>query len=265
MFKPKTERMDLLAQVFPKRIEEVDKIFNTSTVIYIDWANVIHWQEKLDWHIDLVRIKQFLDSFSSVKKVRFYGGTLNNNKKSKEQIKEATDVGYVVSTKPVKIMRVSIDVSSISNESPEILKNFLKKSLLKKMDIETISFINSKLSLLNQQGIKFLEEQKCNFDVEIGRDMLSDYNSNEYDNFILWSGDSDFQSPIKQLLEAKKNVFIFSISGRVTPELQTLNVPVFDIRKIREFVCWGKDIPEEVKTKMAQIKAKGTPEGAPKL
>ena len=69
----------------------------------------------------------------------------------------------------------------------------------------------------------------------------------------------------KQLLEAKKNVFIFSISGRVTPELQTLNVPVFDIRKIREFVCWGKDIPEEVKTKMAQIKAKGTPEGAPKL
>lgn len=265
MFKPITERIDLLSQIFPKRIEEVGKIFNTSAVIYIDWANVIHWQEKLDWHIDLVRIKQFLDSFSPVKKVRFYAGTLNGNRKSKEQIKEADDVGYIISTKPVKIMKVSIDVSSISNESPEILKNFVKKSFLKKMDIETISFINSKLALLNQQGIKFLEEQKCNFDVEIGRDMLFDYNSNEYNNFILWSGDSDFQSPIKQFQEAKKNIFIFSISGRVTPELQMLGVPVFDIRKIREFVCWAKDIPEEVKTKMAQIKAKGTSEEAPKL
>lgn len=265
MFESKTERIKILAQIFPNRIEELQKIFTENSVIYIDWANVIHWQEKLDWHIDLIRIKQFLDSFTNIKQIRFYGGTLSGNYKSEQQIEEAVRAGYTVSTKPVKIMKVSIDVSSISAESPEIIKSFLKKSLLKKLDIETITFLNTKLGSLNQQGIKFLEEQKCNFDVEIGRDMLSDFNSNEYQNFILWSGDSDFQSPVKQLLEALKKVFIFSISGRVTPELEELKVPVFDIRKIREFICWSKDIPEAIKTKMDQIKAKGTSEEAPKL
>ena len=137
MFKAKTGRIEKLAKLFPDRIKELDSIFNIPSVIYLDWANVIHWQEELDWHLHLVRIKQFLDSFGTVKKVRLYVGTLDGNEKSQTQVKEVTEAGYDLVTKPVKIMRISIDVSSISDNSPEIVKNFLKKSFLKKLDLDT--------------------------------------------------------------------------------------------------------------------------------
>ncbi|MEK7614383.1 MAG: NYN domain-containing protein [Patescibacteria group bacterium] len=161
-------------------------------------------------------------------------------------------------------MSLSIDVSSIANDSPEIVKNFLKKSFIKKLDIETIAFLNSKLKLLNQQGILKLEELKCNFDVEIGRDMLSDFNEDKYETYVLWSGDSDFHGPISQLIDDEKKVVIFSISGRIASEIDELGIPIFDVRKIKEFICWPRELSESIKSKIgAYIKAKGTPQGGP--
>jgi hypothetical protein len=58
MFKPQTPRIEKLAALFPERIAELERIFFASTVVYIDWANVIHWQEDLDWHLHLRRIRQ---------------------------------------------------------------------------------------------------------------------------------------------------------------------------------------------------------------
>ena len=46
MFNPKTERIKKLAELFPKVISELENIFGKSANIYIDWQNVIHWQEK---------------------------------------------------------------------------------------------------------------------------------------------------------------------------------------------------------------------------
>jgi hypothetical protein len=53
MFQPKTERIKELAQKYPERILELERIFDKETNIYIDFANVIRWQDKLKWHIDL--------------------------------------------------------------------------------------------------------------------------------------------------------------------------------------------------------------------
>ena len=198
MFKTTNKRVEALSSIFRGRVEEIEKLISGPTIVYIDWANVIHQQDKIEWHFNLVRIKQFLDSFDKIKKVRLYFGTLDGNDKSESQVKEVTEAGYELITKPVKVMSLSIDVSSIANDSPEIVNNFLKKSFIKKLDIETIAFLNSKLKLLNQQGILKLEELKCNFDVEIGRDMLSDFNEDKYETYVLWSGDSDFHGPISQ-------------------------------------------------------------------
>ncbi len=87
-----------------------------------------------------------------------------------------------------------------------------------------------------------MEDEKCNFDVEIGIDMLTDYRNNNVDNFILWSGDSDFAYPIQELLLNNKKAIIFTISRRVGPELTDTKVKVFDIRKIKNFICWNKEI-----------------------
>ena len=245
MFQPKTERIKKLAQKYPERILELERIFDKKTNIYIDFANVIRWQDKLKWHINLKRLKQFLDSFENVKKIKFYNGKLEGDEKSLAILEEAKKCGYEVKTKPVKIMKLSIDVSSISPNSPEILKDFIRAPLLKQLKVEAIEFLNNQLKELNQQGILFVQDLKCNFDVEIGRDMLLDYEQNQVENFILWSGDSDFADSIKQLLEDGKKVVLFATVRKVASELNELQEKglfIFDIQKIRDFICWKREI-----------------------
>ena len=245
MFQAKTERIKELAEKYPERILELERIFDEKTNVYIDFANVIRWQDKLKWHIDLKRLKQFLDSFENVKKIKFYNGKLEGDEKSLAILEEAEKYGYDVKTKPVKIMKLSIDVSSIPPNSPEILKNFIRAPLLKKLKVEAIEFLNNQLKELNQQGILFVQDLKCNFDVEIGRDMLLDYEKNQVENFILWSGDSDFADPINQLLEDGKKVVLFATARKVASELNELQEKglfIFDIQKIRNFICWKREI-----------------------
>jgi len=247
MFKPSTERIRLLAKLYPKTIRQFNLLFNKKTAVYIDFANVVHWSKKLKWHVDLRRLKQLFNSFRNIKYVHFYNGVVEGDKRSEDIIRGALRLGYQVTSKPVKKMQLSIDVSSIPKNSPNILQNFIKKSLLRKFSIETIEYLNTQLEDLNKKGIKFIEHWKCNFDVEISRDMLIDYEHNGIDNFILWSGDSDFADPINKLIKAKKSVAIFATARRVSPELSSTGVMVFEIWKIKEFICWKKEIAQEVR------------------
>ena len=64
-------------------------------------------------------------------------------------------------------------------------------------------------------------------------------------NFILWSGDSDFADPINQLLDDGKKVILFATARKVASELNELKkkgLLIFDIQKIRNFICWKKEI-----------------------
>ena len=253
MFNPKTERIKKLAELFPKAISDLENIFGESANIYIDWQNVIHWQEKLGWHFNIRRMKQFFDSFDVIQSVKIYTGTLDSDVKSEGQIKELDDLGYDVSTKPVKLIPISIDVSSISSNSPDILKNFISKNLLSKLDLGTIEYLNGKLLDLNKRGILKIVEQKCNFDVELGMDIQKNIDSDGVKNYILWSGDSDFADPISRIRENNKNAVIFSISRKVTSELNQTKVLIFDVRKIKEFVCWPKEIPQGIKSKISVL------------
>lgn len=248
MFQPKTERIKQLAIKYSLRIKELERIFDKSTNIYIDFANVFRWQEKLGWHIDLKRLKQLLDSFDAISRVKFYQGKLIGDIHSEHFIKEVEQYGYIVITKPVKVMRLSIDVSSIPQDSPEIIKQFIRAPLLQKFSVETIIYLNSRLKELNSQGIMYIEDLKCNFDVEIGRDMLIDYHENKIDNFILWSGDSDFADPVKQLLDDGKKVILFATARKIATELNDLRkngLFIFDIQKLRNFICWKREMRQD--------------------
>jgi len=246
MFEAKIERIKNLAEKDNERILELEKIFDKKTNIYIDYANIKPWSTKLGWHVDPKRLKQFLLSFSTVNSIKFYHGTIIGEPVSEEFRAEMEKLfGKDAKTKPVKKMRLSIDVSSIPIESFILLKDFIRKPLLAKFDIETIEYLNKKLKELNERGIMFIEDLKCNFDVEIGRDMLIDYDQNKVENFILWSGDSDFADPINQLLNDGKKVAIFGTARRVARELNELRekgLLIFDIQKIRNFICWKKEM-----------------------
>lgn len=250
MFTPKTDRIAKLERLFPERIKELSDIFSKKTNIYLDWSNMYHWSGKLKWHIQLKRLKQLLDSFNTINAVNLYIGVRRGNRGSERFVQEAKSYDYIVITKPVKIIRLSTDVSGIPQNSPTVLENFIKKPLLRKLSIETIEYLNEKLNDLYIHGIKYLEVAKCNFDVEIGRDMMLDYERKNVSTFILWSGDSDFADPITQLMKDKKKVFIFATARRVSVELGRTGVPIFDIQKIRNFICEPSEIQPEVRGKL---------------
>lgn len=248
-FSPTTDRLTKLQVLFPARISELKTIFDKPSAVYIDYANVWHWSDKLKWHIDVKRLKQLLDSFDNVKKVKFYYGTLADSENSLQFVGEVKKIGYELVTKPVKIMKLPIDVSGIPSNSPAVLGNFIKKPLLNKFDLETIEYLNSKLKELNEKGIKSIEIRKCNFDVEMGRDILLDCAQNGIKNFILWTGDSDFAEPISSLIKDGRKVTIFATARRVPAELSQTGVQIFDVQKIRNFISYPKEIQPEIKTR----------------
>lgn len=258
MFKPKTEKIEEIAKEKISVIRQMELFFGDSARIYIDYANVRPWSDKLGWHIDLKRLKQFLDSFDAIEDINFYSGYLKGDRRSEKEIKEVESRKYVVRTKPVKVMRFPIDASSISRDSTTLLDQFIRRALLRKYEVKTIEYLNDCFVDMNRKGEYFIEDRKCNFDVEIGVDMLLDFERDEADSFILWSGDSDFADPVEKLLQAGKKVVIFATARKVSKELSALRekgLVIFDIQKIRNFICWKKELD-----------SKGDPsEGAPKL
>jgi uncharacterized LabA/DUF88 family protein len=245
MFTPKTERIKIIADEHPRLITKLDFLLSGRTIMYIDYANIRPWSNKLRFHIDIKRLKQFLDSFSQIGKVHFYQGTLVGDEQSESDIQDLMDRGYVLHTKPVKIMELSIDVTSLqSMHAPDLLSDFIRTPLLKTLTSNQIETLNHHLQNLNQQGIRKLQDRKCNFDVEIGVDMLLDLERDSADTFVLWSGDSDFADPIQQLLDAKKKVILFATAGRISRELNGLRsagLVIFDIRDLEKFVCWLRE------------------------
>lgn len=102
MFKAKTTNIELLAKKFSDRITELEIIFEKKTNVYIDYANVKPWANKLGWHIELKKLKQFLNSFDTIQTVKFYNGTLTGVVDSEDFMTGVKKIGFDVHTKPVK-------------------------------------------------------------------------------------------------------------------------------------------------------------------
>ena len=143
-------------------------------------------------------------------------------------------------------MQFAIDATSIPADSTTLLDQFIKRSLLRQYEVATIEYLNERFRDMNKKGELYIEDRKCNFDVEIGVDMLLDYERNGTETFALWSGDSDFSDPIEKLLKAGKMVILFATARKVSKELSALRdqgLVIFDIQKIRDFICWRKELP----------------------
>lgn len=250
MFNPSTKRIEGLAKLYPAMLDPLDKIFGVKNVSYVDWGNVRNWSHRLNWHVCPKRLIQLVNSFGAETEAKFYFGTIPDDQESANFIVEVQRLGYSAFTKPVKSIRFPIDVSSISAESPDIVKNFMFGPLLNTLSVEMIKQLNDHLKELNRKGITYFEDKKCNFDVEIGRDILVDSVVGEFDVFSLWSADSDFADPVSELLKLGKSVIVFGTSGMVSKELNSLRkdgLKIFDVKKIKEYICWARELPPELK------------------
>lgn len=241
MFQAKTQKIQNIADNLPERIRELECFFDKPTNIYIDYANILSWHYRLHYHIDLKRFYQFFTSFWNIRNIYFYYWTLEWDENSESVIQHAINTWFNVKTKPVKIMRKSIDISSIDSKSPSILEHFIRKSLLMQFKVSTIEYLNKRLEELNIQWTYYIEDRKCNFDVEMWNQILKDMSSWEINNFVLLSWDSDFYDIVEQLHINWNKTFIFSTAWKVSRELNESNAIVYDLKKIRNFICWNRE------------------------
>lgn len=256
MFTPKTDKLKIIAAKNEAMLTGMDTLLSGRVMMYIDYANVRPWSNQLKWHIDIKRLKQFLDSFDQVQNVNFYNGYLEDDERSKAEIEELEKCKYIVRTKPVKVMKFTIDATSIAPDSTALLDQFVRRALLRKLDVQTVEYMNNRLKALNKQGEFVIEDRKCNFDVELAVDVFLDLERDNADTYVLWSGDSDFADPIEKLLHAGKKVVLFGTSRRISRELNALReegLIVFDIKKIRDFVCWRRELTPEVQALLKEL------------
>jgi hypothetical protein len=158
-----------------ERRKELHDLFDGDTHVYIDYANVRSCCKRLGWEIDLCKLRTLLESTGKVKSARFYFGTIAGDKGSEGFIARARKERFDVETKPVKFIDLSIDVSSVTPQSTDILQNFIDQTLIRSLKVEAIEYLNKQLSELNKQGTNSLSKRKCNFDVEIATDMRLDH------------------------------------------------------------------------------------------
>lgn len=252
MFTAKTKRIAALADKFPYVKTDLDAIFGSGPAnVYVDYGNVAFWANRLGWHVDIKCLKQLIDSFSGPTVSKFYYGTRPGSPLSEEIMRTASESGFNVLTKEVKTIRVSIDVSSVPPDSPDIIRGLVCDAFLKSLSLDTITHLNDHLRSLNKNGTLWFENLKCNFDVEIGRDMLVDQIIDAAETFALWSCDSDFAGSVKELLMAGKRVVVFGTGGMVARELNFLRkegLKIYDVKKLKEMICWPRELSAELKS-----------------
>lgn len=239
MFKAKTFALDFAAKNHAARVSSLEPLLTDRTIVYIDFGNVREWRKRLNWEIDLQKLKDFLDSFG-VKEVRFYFGTVPGDDKANRFMTFVHKCGYTIRTKRVKKMHLSIDVSrSPQPHSRDILECFIDKNLLNRLSRAAIACLHNELKTMNGKGMLHLECWKCNFDVEIGTDMRIAFQLNQAESFCLFSGDSDFADPLTVILNAKRQVSVFGTARHIASELNGLKargLQIVDVAALRDFL-----------------------------
>jgi len=146
LFKGLTPALETLAKKYSRQILELESLLDRRTNLYLDYANLKNWSSKLGWQIDMRRLRQFLQCFDTVNEIKVYYGTIAGNAASENRIDKLKKLGYTVVTKPVKLIRLSVDVSSLSSSSAtNILRNFIASELLRQLKVESVEYLNDLL------------------------------------------------------------------------------------------------------------------------
>lgn len=173
--------------------------FKGKTAVFIDYANIKAWAKDKNYFIDLKILYDILKN-SSVNKIIFYYGTDPKNPMSSVFLNKLRSFGYEVITKQVKYLKINL---------LDLLNKKENKELLKRLSPKTSKILFTEIKELEKKRITLLSP-KANFDIEITLDIILFLDN--YDNFILFSGDGDFVPVLKLLRSKNKTVTI--VSGR---------------------------------------------------
>lgn len=191
------------------------------TLAVIDWANVYGWTKKLKWQVNVQKLFDFLKSYPEIFDIRFYFGVEKNNEKSEKFQKEVVGIGFNLISKEVKWVPVILEQSHFKNilkELKEIFQNWQEPHSVSGASSITLMHIQELNKVLSQP----FRRRKCDFDIEITKDILT--NVDNFDILILFSGDGDYKAIVEHLLDNGKKVIVvhpFGLRGKEYNELLT--------------------------------------------
>jgi uncharacterized LabA/DUF88 family protein len=184
--------------------------------VFIDFGNINKWFEKdnQDWNnkaleegesleIDIKKLKEFSDIFGEKVKI-YYGQDLKKNGSCK-----FTDV-----------LRIVFGKRNVITKDLQRIKHFLN------LEDDKIKFEKE-----DEDGNRFVEIRKCNFDVEIATDSIKMLD--HYDTFCIFSGDSDF-AYLNNFLKSKKKKIILVKGGYITSKLRESADLVINAQQIKK-------------------------------
>lgn len=179
----------------------------TAIYVYVDLANVFHWQSKLKWGFHITDFMNSIKALGNVKEIKVYFG--DNPKKPTQSMvvkKRFRKLGAIYKSKPVKFIKKPLEeVINVRGDTLSLFSSNADKKL-KELVAE-----------LQGSGIE-VEEPKCNFDVEMTMDILDD--EHKMSALVLFSGDSDLAAPLERVKLKGKRIYVVAVRGSIGHELK---------------------------------------------
>ncbi|MBM3208909.1 NYN domain-containing protein [Candidatus Shapirobacteria bacterium] len=166
-------------------------------IAFIDYANVKSWLSRLAVTLDLKKLFELLKQ-QGVERICFYYGTDPQNPSSFAFFQKIRSFGYDITTKSVKYHKISLR---------QLLQKPINRRMLKSLDPKIRKVLLEEIEKLDRKGISLLSP-KCNMDVEISLDMF--LGLEDYQTFVLFSGDGDFEAALKFLRSEGKKVIVIA-------------------------------------------------------
>lgn len=200
-----------------KRIAKFELLLKLrgKAAVFIDWANVYGWRNRLNKEVDPRRLYRYLKEYKQINDIRFYSG-LDKHPKSKQFLRKIKQIGFTVISKEVKYIPVSIDTSHFKNLFQEIKDSLASIKNLEAQDIEKI------LQILRRRVLR----RKCDFDMEICIDVY-DAIKKDFESFLFFSGDGDFAPLYKLLISQHKQVIVIFAHGHMGKEVYQIKRGIF--------------------------------------
>jgi uncharacterized LabA/DUF88 family protein len=212
-----------------------EKIFKLrgKTLVIIDWANVYGWFEKLKWEIDPKKLYDYLKSYPEIYDIRFYFGLDESNQKSIDFHKHIKSIGYTLIFKKVKFVPVYLEDQKYLRKIINILHESLD-------EIDAFVYYDWEVLVETEFLRKIIKipvyRRKCDFDVEITLDVIKRFN--DFNCLILFSGDGDYASLVKELIDNNKQVILVFGRGCKGKEYDVFNKGLYqcNVEKLRYFI-----------------------------
>lgn len=208
-----------MALTLPTNLSYTKNEMTKKTVVFIDYANLRASVRELGLFLDLQILSRYLIKDYNAAALNFYYGLDPKDNKSKEFLEKVNNFGYKVVSRNVKYIRVNL---------AEILKKQLTQRVLDQLDANLKNKLSEIVKELERKNIPILIP-KANMDAEMTMDMI--LVRERFENYIIFSGDSDFVPIIRYLTKQGKKVTVVSLRSHTAGEIFGSGCKYLEFRK----------------------------------